>query len=204
MLTQLLKLRDRSIYHVQGTAPAVYYIADQDLKGVLVNAPAFSTELRDALIAIAPLRFIYLPSRFGARDLDAWRDAGVEVLAYEVEASSIGGGVDTAFNNKARFSRTIDFLPMGGVTEGTCALRLRNNPGVVFFGPALEPGEDGWPTLVFHEDDFSRESRLFGSLGIQDVKFAYAFTDVFDPETTHYGPDADRHVNGAIERALDL
>jgi len=203
MITELIKLRDRSVYHVEGTSPAVYYIADQDLNGVLVNAPAFSTELRDALAAIAPLRFIYLPSRFGARDLDAWRDAGVEVLAYEVEAPSIEGGVDTAFNNKARFSRTIDFLPMGGVTEGTCALRLRNNPGVVFFGPALEPGEDGWPTLVFHEEDFSRESRLFGSLGIQDVKFAYAFTDVFDPETTRFGPDADRHVNAAIARVLD-
>ncbi|WP_422126557.1 hypothetical protein [Thioalkalivibrio sulfidiphilus] len=204
MLTELLKLRDRSIYHVQGTAPAVYYIADQELKGVLVNAPPFSTELLDALNAITPLRFIYLPSRRGARDIEAWREAGAEVLAYEVEAPAIDGTVDTAFNHKTRFSRTIDFLTMGGVTAGTCALRLRNNPGVVFFGPALEPGEDGWPTLLFHDDDFSRESRLFGSLGIQDVKFAYAFTDVFDPETTRFGPDADQHVNASIARVLEL
>ncbi len=40
MMSELLKLRDRSVCHVEGTSMAVDYIADQDLNGVLVNAPA--------------------------------------------------------------------------------------------------------------------------------------------------------------------
>ena len=39
MLDKLAALRERTIYHVAGTHPAVYYIADRDAGGVLVNAP---------------------------------------------------------------------------------------------------------------------------------------------------------------------
>jgi hypothetical protein len=98
MLIELLKLRDRAVYLVDGTLPAAYYIADQDLKGVLVNAPPFSPALPDALNAIAPLRFPYLPSH-GARDLEQCRGAGAEVLACGLDA-------DTHVN--AAIARTLD------------------------------------------------------------------------------------------------
>ena len=127
----------------------------------------------------------------------------LEALAFEIEARAIGEGVDIAFDTKRKFSRTMDFLPMAGVTAGTCALRLKNKPGVVFFGPALEPGEDGWPTLVFHDDDHSFESRLFGALGVQDLQFDYAFTDVFEPGRTQFGPGAGEAVKARIARAIE-
>lgn len=202
----LVELRDRSIYRVGDSYPAVWLIDDRELGGVLVNAPAYSEALLEAIRAITTPAYLFLPSRLGAQDLDAWRQAGLETLAFEAEAPAIragGGEIDIAFNRKQRLSRTIDFLPMAGVTEGTCALRLKNLPGVVFFGPALAPGSDGWPTLIANAEDHSFEARLFGALGVKDLKFAYAFCDRFDPASTQYGPDADQHVQARIEAIFD-
>ncbi|MFO8151631.1 hypothetical protein [Thioalkalivibrio sp.] len=202
----LLELRDRRIYRVGDHEPTVWLIDDRELGGVLVNAPPFSEATAAAIREVTALAYLFLPSRRGARDLDAWRGAGVEVLAFEAEAPAIraaGGTVDIAFNRKQRLSRTIDFLPMAGVTEGSCALRLKNLPGVVFFGPILAPGPDGWPTLIPNADDHSWEARLFGALGVKDLKFAYAFCDRFEPGTTLYGPDADAKIKARIEAVFD-
>ena len=205
MLEELATLRDRTIYRVVDIpAPAVYYIADHKAEGVLVNTPPFDEALLQELQALAPLRYIFLPSRRGARELDLWREAsGAESLASEPEAPSIDGKIDLTLDSKRnKLTRTIDFLPMSGVTVGTCALRLKNKPGAVFFGPALEPGVDGWPTLVPHADDYSAENRLFGSLGVQDLVFDFAFTDVFVPGETRFGPGAGPAVKQALESVL--
>ncbi|MFN4264002.1 MAG: hypothetical protein ACK4IT_10450 [Thioalkalivibrionaceae bacterium] len=209
----MLSLRDRSVWrlgdaHRMTAGPEVWLLADAELGGVLVNAPVWSPALVQATSRIAPLRYVFLPSHRGARDLDRWRAAGCEVLAFEAEAPAIraeqgADAVDIAFNRKQRLSRTIDFLPMAGVTAGTCALRCKNLPGVVFFGPALAPGEDGWPTVRPAPEDHSAEARLFGCLGVKDLKFEWAFCDAFDPETTRVGPEADRAICAAIGRFLD-
>lgn len=198
----LLELRDRRIYRVGDHDPIVWLIDDRELGGILVNAPPFSEATAAEIQAITKPTYLFLPSRRGACDLDAWRALGIEVLAFEAEAPAIeaaGGTVDIAFNRKQRLSRTIDFLPMAGVTEGSCALRLKNLPGVVFFGPMLSPGPDGWPTLIPNPDDHSWEARLFGALGVKDLKFAYALCDRFDPATTRYGPGADAEIQARIE-----
>jgi hypothetical protein len=102
-----------------------------------------------------------------------------------------------------KLSRTIDFLPMSGVTAGSCALRIKTNGGVLFFGPTLEPGADGWPALVAHADDDSPENRLIGALGLQDVAFEYAFTDVFEEGRSRYGPGAGEAVKRNLRRVLE-
>lgn len=205
MLEKILELRDRSIYYVEGSAPAVYFMADKDAGGVLINTPPFDPELLAAIADIAPLKFIFLPSRHGARELDRWREAsGAEAMAFEVEIPFIEGDIDLTLDKKSKLTRTIDFLPMAGVTQGSCAMRLRNKPGVMFFGPILSPGGDGWPTLQFNDSDHSYESRLFGALGVQDVQFEYAFTDVYEAGRTQFGPGAGEAVKKRIEQALEL
>lgn len=203
----VLQVPGRHIYRVPTPAgvPAVYYIVDHEVGGILVNTPDYDAALHAQLEALGALKYIFLPSRLGARTLDAWRAAsGAEALAYEVECSAIAGTVDIPLNNKAKLTRTIDFLPMSGRTEGSCALRLKNKPGVVFFGPILAPGEQGWPTLVENADDHSYESRLFGALGLQDVKYEYAFTDCFEPDRTRFGPGAGEAIRQEIDRALGV
>ena len=204
MLHKLAALRDRDIHYVVGCRPAAYYIADREAGGVLVNAPPFDEALRAALQACAPLAYIFLPSRRGARDLDRWRAAaGAETIAFEAEAPHIAGTVDLAVGRDRKLTRTIDFLPMSGVTEGSCALRIKTNGGVVFFGPILEPGDDGWPTLIAHADDYSAENRLIGALGLRDQRFEYAFTDLFEPGRTRFGPGAGAAVRENLRRLLD-
>ncbi len=206
-MQELLSIVGRRIYLVPVPPghPAVYYIVDREVNGVLVNTPPFSAETLQALQALAPLKFIFLPSRFGAHELDAWRAAsGAEALAFEAEVAAIEGTVDLSLNTQTKLTRTIDFLPMSGRTQGSCALRLKNKPGVVFFGPILEPGADGWPTLIEHADDQSFETRLFGALGLQDVKYEYAFTDRFEPGTTQFGPGADKGIAAALDCALGV
>jgi hypothetical protein len=204
MLDELVVLRERSIYHLRGTRPACYFVADREAGGVLVNAPPFADALLAALAGAAPLKYIFLPSRRGACDLDRWRAAaGAETIAFEAEAAQLAGTVDLAVGRGRKLTRTIDFLPMSGVTEGSCALRIRNDGGAIFFGPILEPGTDGWPTLAPHRDDYSAENRLIGALGLQDQRFEYAFTDVFEPGRTRFGPGAGAAVRENLRRLIE-
>ncbi len=204
MIELLITLRDRSIYRLEGEGAAtVYYLADDDAGGVLINTPHYHAELEAGLAALAPLRFLFYPSRFGAVDVDRWRAAtGAESLAFAAEAEAIEGEVDIVLDRQSKLTRTIDFLPMSGRTPGSGVLRARNLPGVMFFGPVLSPGESGWPTLVRQPDDFSYEDRLFGCLGLQDLRYEYAFTDVFVQGRTRFGPGASRAIRQEIERVL--
>lgn len=202
MLRHLFDTPSRSVFYVENTHPASYYLVDKEVDGVLVNSPVFSDELLTALNAIAPLKYIYLTSRRGAQDLDQWREtSGAESLCYQTEARHIDGTIDLEADNKRKFTRTMDFMPMGGATEGTCALRCKNIPSIVFFGPALELDNDGWPTLKFHDDDYSAENKIFGGLGIQDVTFEYALTDTFT-DNCQWGPGAGEIVKEKVNNSL--
>jgi len=205
-MLELCSFFDRTVFYVEGGTdrPAVFFIADRDAGGILVNAPRYRPELQAQLLQIAPLNVLFLPSRFGAQDLGAWRSAGARLVAQPAEARSLDIELDVPLDSKLRLTRTIDFLPMAGRTAGSCALRLRNKPGVVFFGPILENAPvDAWPTLVPHEDDQSWENRLFGSLGLQDIHYEYAFTDRFQPHRSPYGPGADRAIAARLAELLE-
>ena len=199
MIKRLLQLPGRTIYWLEGTAPAVFFLVDSEAGGVLVNAPPYTPTLAQSLREIRPIEYVFLPSHFGARDLDAWRAEGAEVLAYGPESALLETKVDIVLDPKRKLTRTINFLPLAGRTIGTCGLWLKNLPGVVFFGPALQLGEDGWPTLAPRADDYSYESRLFGALGLKDLRYEYAFTDEFTADTTQFGPGADRAIARRLE-----
>lgn len=203
MLERLIELRERTVYHVAGSRPASYFIADAVAQGVLVNAPRFDSSLLRVLQAVSPLKYVFLPSRHGAIDLERWRDAsGAETLATGPEAEAIAAPIDLVLTRGRKLTRTIDFLPMAGVTEGSCALRIRNNGGVLFLGPILEPGTDGWPVLVAHAGDHSFENRLLGALGLQDLRFEYAFTDRFEPGRTRIGPGAGAAIRARLDALI--
>lgn len=203
-LNKLLDFHDRSVWHVAGTQPAVFFLADREGGGVLINSAPFDPALAADLAHIAPLKFVFFPSRFGAVDVDAWRSAtGAQAMAYGAERHAINGTIDKILDREDRFSRTIDFLPMSGRTESSAALRCKNKPGIVFFGPILECNSDGVPSLVGHRDDYSWENRLFGALGLQDLKYEYAFTDDFSPATSRYGPGIDVLIRGEIDRLIE-
>ncbi|MDR3391940.1 MAG: hypothetical protein P4L77_09415 [Sulfuriferula sp.] len=195
---------DRAVYYLPGSRPAVFFLADKEGGGILINSPAYTPQLLAEINAVMPLKFVFYPSHFGAVDVDAWREAaGAQSMAYGHEVRRISGTVDIVLDRENRFSRTIDFLPMSGRTESSCALRCKNKPGMVFFGPILSQGDSGWPTLIEQVDDYSFENRMFGTLGLQDVKFEYAFIDDFDPLTSHYGPGADVAIQRELAHVFD-
>ena len=195
---------DRAVYYLPGSRLAVFFLADKEGGGILINTPAYAPELLAQINAVMPLKFLFYPSHFGAVDVDAWREAsGAQAMAYGHESRRINGTIDLVLDRENRFSRTIDFLPMSGRTESSCALRCKNKPGMVFFGPILSQGASGWPTLTEQPDDYSFENRLFGTLGLQDVKFEYAFTDDFDPQTSQFGPGADVAIQRELAHVFD-
>ncbi|ARU32231.1 hypothetical protein CAP31_11440 [Sulfuriferula sp. AH1] len=195
---------DRAVYYLPGSRPAVFFLADKEGGGILINTPAYTPELLAQINAVMPLKFLFYPSHFGAVDVDAWREAsGAQAMTYGHETRRINGTIDLVLDRENRFSRTIDFLPMSGRTESSCALRCKNKPGMVFFGPILSQGASGWPTLTEQPDDYSFENRLFGTLGLQDVKFEYAFTDDFDPQTSQFGPGADVAIQRELAHVFD-
>lgn len=205
-MQKLCSFFDRDIYYVEGgiAQPAVYFIADKDAGGILVNAPVHTEALQAELEEVAPLQVLFLPSHFGVQDLALWRQAGCKLVAQPAEAQYFDAPLDVTLDSKLRLTRTIDFLPMSGRTAGSCALRLRNKPGAIFFGPILESANpDVWPSLIAHADDHSWETRVFGSLGLQDVSYAYAFSDTFVPERTPFGPDADAAIQRELQMVLD-
>lgn len=198
----LLRLPARSIYYLSRTAPAVFYLADQEGGGVLVNAPPFSVKLAAELRNVAPLQYLFIPSCFGAHHAAAWREAGAKLIAYRDEVAGGRLAVDIALDRGWRYSRSIDFLPMAGRTPGTCALRCKAKPAIIFFGPALSRTESGWPGLEPHRDDHSYENRVLGAVGLRGLRYDYAFTDDFDLLKSRYGPGASRGVSRELERAL--
>ncbi len=199
---ELFTMPGRRIFHLDSGRghPACYLIQDQQAGGILINTPPFEPAWLDELQQAGGVRHIFLPSHFGALDLDAWRQAlDARSLAWEAEAPHIGGQIDIPIGRKTRLTRTIDFLPMSGRTKGSCALRLRNLPGAIFFGPILSPGPSGWPELQARADDYSFENRLIGALGLQDLKYAYALSDDFEPGVTRYGPGADNAIRQHLQ-----
>ena len=203
MLTSLIETRQRRVFHVGVAGPAVFYLADAEAGGVLINTPVFDPALAEALARVAPLRYVFYPSRFGAHDVERWRAAGARTLASREEAGAIGC-IDIPLEREHRFSRTIAFLPMSGRTPGSCALLCRNKPGLLFFGPILSRGARGWPTLLPQPDDVSWENRVFGAVGLRSVRFEYAFTDDYTPGPSRIGPGADKEIQWELQNILGL
>ena len=206
-MQKLLSISGREIVLISNspTVSSVYYIFDKEVGGILINSTGYSKDIELQLKQVGGVNFIFYPSYLGAKDVDLWRKAlGAETMATEAEQLAIQGVVDISIDAKTKLTRTIDFLTMAGRTRGSYALRLKNLPGAIFFGPILSPNQSGWPGLVANDDDYSFESRMFGALALKDLKYDYAFTDSFTVGVTKYGPEASRHINSEIESALDL
>lgn len=196
----LIEGRRRAVYHVAGGGeePAVYWVRDPETGGVLINTPAFHPDLAAELAGSVAV--VFYPSGHGGRDVARWREAlGAETVAAPEEP--INGPVDIRSGRKQRLSRNFLFRPLSGRTAGTCGLYGKRDPAILFAGPALEPGADGWPTLIPHDEDYSWENRVFGALGLRDARFDYCLTDTLGPDT-RIGPGADAAVAANLEAAL--
>ncbi len=204
-LSLILEIPRRKIYHIRcpNPTPAVFFIDDKEVGGILVNTPAATTDAKTLLSGLT-VDYIFYPSHLGARSPDQWRElTGARLLAHENECAMISADIDIPLSSKTKLSRTMDFVPIAGRTQGSCALFIKNLPGVIFFGPVLQRGTDGWPTLIPQMDDHDFESRLIAALGIKDLKFQYALLDDFDPEKSKTGPGAADVVCRNIEQLFE-
>jgi hypothetical protein len=198
---RVLEALGRAVWLVPDTTPASFLFVDERAGGILVNSPPYSAALAAALAAIAPVRFIFYPSHRGAVDVERWREAcRARTLAAAGEIADIAGPIDEAIDGAVRLYGRLDFLPLSGRTRGTCALRSRVAPGIVFFGPALEHAP--WPVLVPHEDDFSAENRLIGAPGLRDERFEFAFCDNYIHGSSRFGPGASAAVAAGLAEVL--
>jgi hypothetical protein len=201
-LAEVVRLPRRCVYVVEGTSPAVFLLVDERAGAILVNTPPFTDEALMAVGAVASPTFIFLPSRFGARDVDRWRAAtGARTLASAEETADVAGTIDEPIDGGVRMHGRLDFLLLSGRTRGTCALRVKEAPGIVFFGPALEHARDF--AIEPLADDFSTENRLIGALALRDLEFEFAFCDDYSHGTSWYGPGAADLVREGLVRVLD-
>jgi hypothetical protein len=198
---RLLDVPGRVVWYVPGTAPACFLFVDERAGGILVNSPPYRETLASEVLGVAPVRFIFYPSRLGAADVEHWRDAcGARTLAAAEEVRGIAGPIDEPIDGSVRLYGRLDFLPLSGRTQGTCAMRSRLAPELVFFGPALEHAP--WPALALHEDDHSAENRLIGAIGLCDERFEFAFCDNYIHGESRFGPGASTVVADGIEKLL--
>ena len=202
-MIELLRLPRRSVHYLPGTAPASFLLVDDRAGAILVNCPPFAARVLASVDAIARPAFLFLPSRFGAFDLDRWRTAtGARAIAGAEEAGDIAGTVDERIDANVRFYGRLDFLPLAGRTRGTYALRVKEPPAIVFFGPALEHAD--WPVLRPHADDHSYENRVIGALGLRDLEFEFAFCDNYLHGKSKFGPGAGGHVHAELATEFDV
>lgn len=204
---QLLSFRDRTIYliHESNEFPASFLINDHKAGGIVINLPSYDKSLAEKILHITSVNYIFFPSHRGAIDTPQWKCAfHAKTICLPEEAPLIDDDIDIEIERKNRLTRTIDFLPLSGATPGTCGLRLKNKPGIIFFGPALEIGENQWPTIQLSQDDHSSENRMFGALGLSHLTYDYAFTDTFHLNQTQYGPNASTFINQSLKKDLGL
>jgi hypothetical protein len=166
-----------------------------------VNSPRFDARLAAVVQCVAKVRFVFFPSRFGANDVAMWREAlAARTVACAEECAAIAGPVDEAIDGGVRIHGRLDFLALSGRTRGTCALRSKTDPAIVFFGPALDHGD--WPLLRAHDDDDSYENRVLGAVALQDLRFEFAFCDNFAHGRSRFGPGAAEVIRANLEREL--
>jgi len=203
-LTEVLRLPRRSVHVLEGASPAVFLLVDDRAGAILVNAPPFSEETLSEIRRAADPSFIFLPSRFGARDLELWRAATrARTIASAEEVPAIEGRIDEPIDGSVRMHGRLDFLLLSGRTRGTCALRVKEPPGIVFFGPALEHAGAGRFVLRAHRDDHSFENRVIGALAFRDLEFEFAFCDDYIQNKDRGGPGARLRVRAAVDAALE-
>ena len=188
-LIQLLEVAGRAVWYLPGSMPACFLLVDGRAGGILVNSPQFDARLAAAVASVSKVRFVFFPSRFGATDVALWRAAlAARTVAAAEECAAIAGPIDEAIDGGVRVHGRLDFLALSGRTRGTCALRSKTDPAIVFFGPALEHGD--WPLLRAHDDDYSYENRVLGAVALQDLRFEFAFCDNYVHGQSRFGPGA--------------
>ena len=201
-MVQLLDVGGRAIWHLAGSVPACFLLVDERAGGILVNSPQFEPRLAEAVERIARVRLIFFPSWRGASDVGQWRSAcAARTVAAVGEVEAIPGPIDEAIDGGVRIHGRLDFLLLPGRTRGTCALRSKAEPGVVFFGPALEHAD--WPMLVAHADDYSYEDRLIGALGLRGLAFEFGFCDNYSHGKSRFGPGAGRAVAAGLAAVVE-
>jgi hypothetical protein len=201
-LIRLLDVAGREVWYLAGTAPASFLLVDARAEGILVNTPPFQADLAEAVLHATRVRFIFYPSRHGAADVAQWRSAcKARTIGAVDEVAAIPGPIDEAINGGVRIHGRLDFLALPGRTRGTCALRSKIEPAIVFFGPALEHAD--WPSLVAHDDDASYENRLIGALGLRDVAFEFGFCDNYSHGRSRFGPGAGRAVAASLAAVIE-
>jgi hypothetical protein len=199
---RLLAVDGREVWYVAGTAPACFLLVDERAGGVLVNSPPFQARLARMVERVARVRFIFYPSRRGAADVVQWRSTcAARTIAAAGEVAAIPGPIDEPIDGSVRIHGRLDFLALPGRTRGTCALRSRVEPAIVFFGPAFEHAD--WPALVPHDDDDSYENRLIGALGLRDVAFEFGFCDNYSHGHSRFGPGASRAIAAGLAAVLE-
>ncbi|MDX1812912.1 MAG: hypothetical protein R3240_13230 [Gammaproteobacteria bacterium] len=197
----ILKTDDRSIFHLTNTEglAASFLILDSKIGGILVNTPKFCAASYQDLQQY-PINYIFISSHLGATDLAEWKkNTNAETIAHENEQALIADKIDISIHTQTKLSRTIDILPLPGRTAGTSVLHLKNLPGVLFAGPALQCKENQWPALEISEQDYDAELKLLSSLNLKNLKYSYIFTDDFKPGKSLFGPDADSHIKQSID-----
>jgi hypothetical protein len=201
-LIRLLEVAGRAAWYLPGSRPACFLLVDARAGGILVNSPPFDARVAEVVARVAKVQFIFFPSRFGATDVARWRAAlAARTVAAAEECAAIDGPIDEAIDGGVRIHGRLDFLALSGRTRGTCALRSRMDPAIVFFGPALEHGD--WPQLVAHADDYSYENRLLGAIGLSHAAFEFAFCDNYSHGSSRFGPGAGRVVATGLAKLLD-
>jgi len=183
----VLQVPLRRIYALGGE-PACFLIDDRDAGLILVNAPA--PRWHDALVRRGGVRYLFLPSARGAAHARFWQACGATLLAHPREPLP-DDLVVRRVDDRQRLTRTIDFLPLPGATPGTCALHLRNKPGVVFAGPALA-GPDALPP--------AGEDALFSALYLGGLPVHWLF---WDDASAPLGPEGAAHLRQRLERLLE-
>ena len=201
-MIRLLDVAGREVWYLAGSAPASFLLGDERAGGILVNSPPFQPQLAEAVMRLARVQFIFYPSRRGAADVAQWRSAcAARTIAAVDEVGAISGPIDEAIDAGVRIHGRLDFLALPGRTRGTCALRSKIEPAIVFFGPALEHAD--WPQLVAHDDDYSYEDRLIGALGLRDAAFEFGFCDNYSHGHSRFGPGASRVIAAGLAAVLE-
>jgi hypothetical protein len=113
ILIRLLDVPGREVWLVPASVPACFLLVDERAGGVLVNAPPFDANLVQAMGHVTEVRFIFLPSRFGAIDVAQWRSAlNARTIAAAGECSAITGPVDEPIDGGVRIHGRLDFLSL--------------------------------------------------------------------------------------------
>ena len=197
LLPGILEFEDRSDRTYGGKG----FLLKGPKYNVMVDTPACTPRVVDAVREAGGLRYIFLSHRDEIGEVEALRqELGGAVILHRSEASLVPGGTDMVFDEDFEVEPGLQVIHTPGHSPGSsCLLLHREGLRVLFTGDHILRRRDDVPAPLKFPWTWSWEVQLESARRLLDLEFDYIVPSHGDRLPRGYFDDAHARLSRALE-----